>query len=285
MSHHLARQPAGGPVASRLHLPAVALALGAFASAGLYAHDIAWWYGPVAVAAVHAGMAGMAAVVVARMRHVGPHEGTTGGGLLRHPRLYDAVVTVVTWGRERRLRAAFLDFAGAGPGDAVLDIGCGTGTLLLAAAERVGPTGSLAGVEPAPEMAARARTKTAGRVPPVSVVEAGAERLPFPDGAFDAVLCTLVLHHLAPGQAPAALREMRRVLRPGGRLLLADLQAPRSLAAAMSLVTLLHGGPQASPDGLRDIEGLLAGLGFTDVQRRDLGRGAIGAVTARVPGG
>jgi ubiquinone/menaquinone biosynthesis C-methylase UbiE len=102
------------------------------------------------------------------------------------------------------------------PTDRVLDVGCGTGALLgrLAGSH---PAARLSGVDPVPEMLAVARR----RLPPeVELREGWAERLPFADEQFDVVISCNMFHYL---QRPVdALREMRRVLRPGGRLIVTD---------------------------------------------------------------
>src|SRR3954471_15074573 len=102
------------------------------------------------------------------------------------------------------------------PWDRLLDVGCGTGALLnnLARQHRAE---QLSGVDPVPEMLAVARR----RLPPEVVLREGwAERLPFDDGQFDVVLSCNVFHYVR--QPAAALREMSRVLSPGGRLVLTD---------------------------------------------------------------
>jgi SAM-dependent methyltransferase len=119
---------------------------------------------------------------------------------------YDALV-----GRySRPLAPLFLDFAAIGEGP-VLDVGCGPGSLTAAMASRIGPT-SVAAVDPSAPFVAACRA----RVPGAAVRLGSAEALPFGDGAFGGALSQLVLSFVA--DADATLREMRRVVRPGGVL-------------------------------------------------------------------
>jgi len=130
---------------------------------------------------------------------------------------YDAFM-----GRWSRLLApAFADLAGVAPGMRVLDVGCGTGALTEELVRRVGTEAAgaeapapvaVAAVDPSASFVAAMRT----RFPEVDVRRAPAERLPFPDGAFDVALAQLVFHFVA--DPPAALAEMRRVTRPGGAI-------------------------------------------------------------------
>jgi demethylmenaquinone methyltransferase/2-methoxy-6-polyprenyl-1,4-benzoquinol methylase len=193
-----------------------------------------------------------------------PHGPDT---LIRWPRAYDWFVSLALGG-EGRLRRWLIDLAELKSGEHVLDVGCGTGTLLLSAAERVGPSGAVCGIDAATEMIAYARHKAASRGVALEVVEGSAEKLPYPDSSFDVIFCTFVLHHLPEDMRGGAIGEMRRVLRPGGRMVVADLRPPGSLRAMLSLVQLLH---LRAPHRLLDVfelEPLLVNLGFTNIQRR-----------------
>ena len=106
-------------------------------------------------------------------------------------------------------------------GEAVLDIGCGAGIDTIVAAMMVGPAGTVAGIDMVPEMLARARENL--RMTDLKNVifeEAYGEKLPFADGGFDVVISNGVFN-LIPDKAKA-LSEVVRVLKPGGRLMMAD---------------------------------------------------------------
>lgn len=115
------------------------------------------------------------------------------------------------------------------PGERVLDLGSGAGTDSLVAAQMVGPTGSVTGIDMTPEMLATARAAAAEMdARNVQFVEGEAEALPFPDASFDVVISNGVID-LVPDK-DAVFAELYRVLAPGGRIQVADvtIQSPVS---------------------------------------------------------
>src|SRR4030095_16544466 len=121
----------------------------------------------------------------------------TSGLVLHGPaRYYDLLAWLLMRGKEGALRERVVDLARLQSGESILDVGCGTGTLAITAKQRVGPTGAVYGIDASPEMIARARKKAKKASADVVFNYGVAEALPFPDSHFDAVLATLMLHHL-----------------------------------------------------------------------------------------
>ncbi len=176
-------------------------------------------------------MAWFAHLVSLRHREEGQASGgapapQTKGMVLAWARRYDMLVSLITLGREQALRQRTVDLAQLHPGESVLDVGCGTGTLALVAKRCVGEAGRVAGIDPAPQMIARARRKAARHGLSLDLQVGVIERLPFPDQSFDVVLSSLMMHHLPDDLKRQGLREIARVLKPGGRLLVLDAKRP-----------------------------------------------------------
>ncbi len=172
----------------------------------------------------------------------------TEGMVIHRAWLYDLLLKIVSLGRERQFRHRIITAARLKLGQRVLDVGCGTGTLAVAAAEVVGTEGRVHGIDPAPEMIARARAKAAKAAAAVEFEVGVVEALAFPDQSMDVVLSTLMFHHLPDPLKPVGLVEIRRVLAPGGRLLLVDFGNPERLvakaqAAGFGTVTTARLGP------------------------------------------
>lgn len=131
---------------------------------------------------------------------------------------YDRVTGLMSFGTGRRYRRDALRRAGVGPGARVLDVACGTGQVSAAAEALVGPTGTVLGVDPSAGM----RRVAASRG--IRAVEGCAEQLPVADGAFDLVVMGYALRHVS--DLEGAFLEMRRALRPGGRVLILEVTPP-----------------------------------------------------------
>jgi len=163
-----------------------------------------------------------------------------------------------------------IEAAGLGAGDATLDVACGTGVLARRALEVVGKGGRVAGLDPAPGMLAVAQEQA----PDVDWRLGPAEALPFEAASFDAALCQFGLMFFE--DRPAALREMIRVLRPGGRVAAAVWAGPEANLAHAEVAGLLddQAGREAGnavrvPFALGDAEALASmfeDAGFEAVQ-------------------
>ena len=121
---------------------------------------------------------------------------------------------------EGRYRGLGLDRLAVRPGEAVLEIGPGTGHALVALARAVGPNGRVVGIDISEKMVAitRKRLDSEGLPGRVDLRHDDARRLPWPDGTFDAVFMSFVLEQFAPDDVPLVLAESHRVLKPGGRI-------------------------------------------------------------------
>ena len=139
---------------------------------------------------------------------------------------YDAMNSLMTAGLHHRWRARAADRAALGPGDSALDVCCGTGDLALELAGRVGPSGSVIGCDFSEPMLDLAREKAQERGEGgVRFEWADALELPFDEGRFDAVTVGFGVRNLA--DLDRGLREMARVLAPGGRLVILEITQPR----------------------------------------------------------
>jgi len=137
---------------------------------------------------------------------------------------YDVMNTVMTAGLHHGWRRRAVDLARVGPGDRVLDVATGTGDLALELARRVAPGGAVVASDFSQEMLARARTKGAAAAAPVMFEWANAMELPYADGEFAAATVGFGARNFS--DLDQGLREMTRVVRPGGTVVVLEITTP-----------------------------------------------------------
>jgi demethylmenaquinone methyltransferase / 2-methoxy-6-polyprenyl-1,4-benzoquinol methylase len=140
---------------------------------------------------------------------------------------YDHWSRLLSLGQDPRWRRFLVSRIEAGPGDEVLDVATGTAAVAIELTRRTGCR--VVGLDQSAEMlaAGRARVETAGLADCIRLVEGRAERLPFEDGSFDGLTFTYLLRYV---EDPAAtMRELARVVRPGGRIAALEFGLPRGL--------------------------------------------------------
>jgi demethylmenaquinone methyltransferase/2-methoxy-6-polyprenyl-1,4-benzoquinol methylase len=184
------------------------------------------------------------------------------GLVLSGLRRYNLFTVVFFLGRQGRLLRELADRSGVQPGEDALDIGCGPGKLVRELGRRAGLTGSATGVDPSEEAITHNRLRDSQH----RYVRSTAQELALPDAAFDVVTCTFVMHHIPEQYRGAALAEMWRVLKPGGRILLADAHMSERLRVAYALAQRLRGRKRRDPVAAVDVRqyaDILRDLGFT----------------------
>jgi ubiquinone/menaquinone biosynthesis C-methylase UbiE len=174
--------------------------------------------------------------------------------------------------------------AGIEPGATVLEIGCGTGNVLQLAA-RVVPDATVIGLDPDADALTIADRKLRRAGLTARLDRGYADRLPYADAGIDRVLSSFMLHHLPPDQQRGALREVHRVLVPGGRLHLLDFDGgrptpPRALRLLHRGHTRMHAHAHAdSHSGPAAVTAALREAGFTDIAETGHGTTAFGRHT------
>lgn len=214
---------------------------------------------------------------------------------------YRAIDKVTGFGSGQWYRRWALRQAGLRLGMRVLDVGCGPGLTTQAALSLAGPTGYVIGLDPSAGMLREARKGPCG-----NLIQGVGEELPFPDGVFDFVSMGYALRHLS--DLRVAFREYRRVLRPGGIVLLLEISRPRSaalLTASRFYIRTVMGAAFARATGDQDMRTLmrywwdttehcvapeailsaLGDVGFVECELRELFGGLIRDYRAVIPAG
>jgi demethylmenaquinone methyltransferase/2-methoxy-6-polyprenyl-1,4-benzoquinol methylase/phosphoethanolamine N-methyltransferase len=205
----------------------------------------------------------------------------TEGNTIRWALFYDLLVKGILLGKEENLRASIVDLAQLQPGEKVLDVGCGTGSLAITAKVKAGASVEISGRDAAPEMIARARQKAAKAGVAIDFQAGVVEALDFPDDTFDVVLSSFMVHHL-PGDLKAkAFAEIYRVLKPGGRLLVIDFEPPQNRFLVRILPLLLT--QEMLKIDNSQIPPLLEGVGFMSVKTGNAGHRLASFVWGKKP--
>jgi ubiquinone/menaquinone biosynthesis C-methylase UbiE len=160
----------------------------------------------------------------------------TAGKVIHWAKYYDLLVNVMGLGQAGRLRRKTIDLASIRPGESILDVGCGTGDLTRLARETTGAIGQVVGIDASPEMIDVARRKAARQHSKVDFRVGLIEQLAFADETFDVALSSLMIHHLPVDLRQRGLQELRRVVKPGGRLVIVDFKQDGNLNELAALV-------------------------------------------------
>ncbi|MCY2928785.1 MAG: methyltransferase domain-containing protein [Planctomycetota bacterium] len=199
--------------------------------------------------------------------------------------VYDWLSPPMLFYREGVINRRLADLLELQPGHQVLDVGCATGNTTLTIAGRLdGARGGLAvGLDASIEMVARARSKIRGRACRFDI--APAERLPYRDGVFDRAASTLFFHHLNLADKLTALREVARVLVPGGLFVIADVDVPTNWFGRLCARSgeWLFDQPELGENIAGKLPELFAPAGFVDVRRAAHDLGYITTLTLRKP--
>jgi ubiquinone/menaquinone biosynthesis C-methylase UbiE len=205
------------------------------------------------------------------------------------PRRYDAGIELLSLGQHRRVLRRMAELVS--PGDHVLDVGCGTGSLAALCAKR---GARVTAIDASPAMLRLANRKIAdlGLSDAVELIEMSAINLDesFDDGAFDVVVSSFAFSELSDDEQAFVLRQCARILVEGGRLLIADEVSPRNPLARLvarlirlPLVVIAYLLTQTTTRAVADLESTIRAAGFVidDVERHLLGGVALVAASRR----
>ncbi|MEU6560448.1 class I SAM-dependent methyltransferase [Nocardia nova] len=195
---------------------------------------------------------------------------------------YDSVVALT---RERLWRALAVMYVAPRPGELIVDVGCGTGSSTLLVA-RVEPRANIVGVDPDPAVLAAARRKGEAAGAAVRWCEGMGDRLTEVSGpgTVDTVLSSLVLHQCPLAVKRAILASMYEVLRPGGRLVIADYGRQRTplMRTAFRIVQFADGKADTQPNADGVLPDLMCDTGFHDVREAEVVSTVSGSVSIYV---
>jgi ubiquinone/menaquinone biosynthesis C-methylase UbiE len=178
--------------------------------------------------------------------------------------LYDPFVKLLGGDAARRV---LLDEAALRPGQRVLDVGCGTGTLATLI-KQLHPEVEVVGLDPDPKALARALRKAEGAAVSVQFDQGFGDDLPYAEASFDRVFSSFMFHHLPAEEKGTTLCEARRVLKTGGEFYMMDFEGPHGVHGL--LARLLHAKKTLADNAEDRVLSLMREAGFTEPKK--LGR-------------
>lgn len=176
---------------------------------------------------------------------------------------YDKYMKRITLGREDALRKMTVNLAQVKPGDCVLEVGCATGSLSLAAKRQTGPTGKVFGIDIIPGMIEVSRDKASQAGLDVTFQTGNIEDIPFPDENFDVVMCSFMIFHMSETVRNKGIEEIFRVLKPNGRLMVLDIALPTKPVSRRILKIFL--GFMLKHD-LKELQPAMESSGFSQIE-------------------
>lgn len=218
--------------------------------------------------------------------HNGSKAGTgpeTTGATLHRASGYDFHSNLMGLGVDQTNSRMVVEMAKIKPGDTALDVGCGSGSLTLTAKKYAGSSGSVCGIDAAPEMIEVAKKKANQLRRDVAFDIGLIEKLAFPDATFDVVISRLVVHHLPDDLKRRGFAEIFRVLKPDGLILIADFKPPTNLLLA-HVATAVVGPEMIAASRIEVIPAILRDSGFIDVASGPTRSAFLAFVSAKKPG-
>lgn len=185
-----------------------------------------------------------------------------GGGRDRYLPLYDLMMRMMGADQARR---GLLDQAQIRPGHRILDIGCGTGSLLIQL-KRFYPGTDVVGLDPDPKALARASRNAKRAALSIQFDEGFGDELPYPEASFDRVLSSLMFHHVPTDEKGKTVRAIRRVLKPGGEFHMLDFEGPEKGAHGI-LSRLLHSSKRLKDNTETRVLHFMTEAGFAEPKK------------------
>jgi ubiquinone/menaquinone biosynthesis C-methylase UbiE len=176
--------------------------------------------------------------------------------------VYDLMTKLMGADQARR---GLLDQAQIRPGHRILDIGCGTGTLLIQL-RRLHPGTDVVGLDPDPKALARASRKAARSAVSIQLEQGFGDELPYPEASFDRVFSSLMFHHVPTNEKGKTVREIRRVLKPGGEFHMLDFEGPEKGSHGL-LAHILRSSERLKDNSESRVLSFMTKSGFADPKK------------------